>query len=35
MTVKSIDDLPDEVLLHIFEMFEGITLKICCLVKNR
>lgn len=34
-TGKSINDLPDEVLLQIFENLDGKTLKICTLISNR
>lgn len=35
MGAKKIDDLLDEVLLHIFEMLDGETLKLCCLTQRR
>lgn len=35
MSAKTIEDLPEEVLLHMFEMLDGKSLKLCCLTHHR
>lgn len=35
MTARSIDNVPDEVLLHIFAILDGKTLKECAIVSKR
>lgn len=35
MPAKTINNMPDEVLLHIFDMLDGKTLKICFSVQSR
>lgn len=35
MSAKTIEDLPEEVMLHMFEMLDGKSLKLCCLTHHR